>query len=188
MNLGKRIAKWIAVLLLVALAITLVSIVAATYAEANDDVLLSSKVYTERCEKIHWVADALRSLGFENGSALQKQALAQCGDYWHEQNALRKKALEAEKPKLEFWQNCQITAYEWDGSRCANGNYPTTGYTVACNSLPLGTKVYIEGIGYRTVEDRGASWHQYNWTDEYLGDVSACNAFGVQYHDVYLVK
>lgn len=187
-NIKKRISKWIALLLLVALAITLVSIVAATYAEANDDVLLSSKVYTERCEKIHWVADALRSLGFENGSALQKQALAQCGAYWHEQNALRKKALEAEKPKLEFWQNCQITAYEWDGTRCANGNDPTTGYTVACNSLPLGTKVYIEGIGYRTVEDRGASWHQYNWMDEYLGDVSACNAFGVQYHDVYLVK
>lgn len=102
MSLDKRIAKWIAVLLLVALAITLVSIVAATYAEANDDVLLSSKVYTERCEKIHWVADALRSLGFENGSALQKQALAQCGDYWHEQNALRKKALEAENPNWNF--------------------------------------------------------------------------------------
>lgn len=185
---NKTMKRVLSVFLLIVLMVTLTSIIFATHAEANDDVLLSSKVYTERCEKIHWVADALRSLGFENGSNLQKQALKQCGDYWHEQNNLRKKALEAEKPKLEFWQNCQITAYEWDGSRCANGNYPTTGYTVACNSLPLGTKVYIEGIGYRTVEDRGASWHQYNWTDEYLGDVSACNAFGVQYHDVYLVK
>ena len=184
----KNFKRLIATLLLAVLVITLISIVANTYAEANDDVLLSSKAYAERCEKIHWVADVLRSLGFENGSALQKQALKQMGDYWHEQHALYLKAKEAEKPKLEFWQNCQITAYEWDGSRCANGNYPTKGYTVACNSLPLGTKVYIEGIGYRTVEDRGASWHKYNWMDEYLGDVSACNAFGVQYHDVYLVK
>ena len=157
-------------------------------ANANDDVLLSSKVYAERCEKIHWVADALRSLGFEGGSKVQQSALKQMGDYWHEQHALYLKAKEAEKPKLEFWQNCQITAYEWDGTACANGNYPTTGYTVACNSLPLGTKVYIEGIGYRTVEDRGATWHQYNWMDEYLGDVSACEQFGVQYHDVYLVR
>lgn len=184
----KNFKRLVATLLLAVLAITLISIVAMTYAEANDDVLLSSKVYTERCEKIHWVADALRSLGFENGSALQKQALKQMGDYWHEQHALYLKAKEAEKPKLELWQNCQVTAYEWDGTACANGNYPTTGYTVACNSLPLGTRVYIEGIGERVVEDRGASWHKYNWMDEYLGDVSACNAFGVQYHDVYLVK
>lgn len=184
-----KLTKRSAVAILLVLAIILIGIVSLrTVAEANDDVLLASSVYSERCEKIHWVADALRSLGFPNGSDIQKAALAQCGHYWHEQHALYLKAKEAEKPKLEFWQNCQITAYEWDGTRCANGNYPTTGYTVACNSLPLGTKVYIEGIGYRTVEDRGASWHQYNWMDEYLGDVSACDAFGVQWHDVYLVK
>lgn len=188
MNLGKRIAKWIAVLLLVALAITLVSIVAATYAEANDDVLLSSKAYTERCEKIHWVADALRSLGFENGSALQKQALKQMGDYWHEQNELRKKAIEAEKPKLTFWSNCQITAYEATGNPCRNGEWPVVGYTAANNVLPSGTKIYIEGIGERTVHDTGADWHQANWVDVYMGDPAVCDAFGVQYHDVYLVE
>ena len=47
-----------------------------------------------------------------------------------------------------------ITGYTWTGDPCANGNYPTVGYTVACNSLPLGTVVYIEGIGTRVVEDR----------------------------------
>lgn len=190
MNLIKKknFKRLVATLLLAVLAITLISIVAMNYAEANDDVLLSSKVYAERCEKIHWVADALRSLGFENGSALQKQALKQMGDYWHEQHALYLKAKEAEKPKLEFWQNCQVTAYEHTGDPCANGRMPTKGYTVANNVLPLGTTVYIEGIGYRTVEDRGASWHQRNWFDEYLHDPSACEQFGVQYHDVYLVK
>ena len=82
----------------------------------------------------------------------------------------------------------QITAYEWDGSKCANGRYPTEGYTVACNSLPLGTRVYIEGIGERVVEDRGATWHSDSWMDLYLGDVSACNEFGVQYRNVYVIS
>ena len=82
----------------------------------------------------------------------------------------------------------QITAYEWDGTKCANGRYPTEGYTVACNSLPLGTRVYIEGIGERVVEDRGATWHSDSWMDLYLGDVSACNEFGVQYRNVYVIS
>lgn len=185
---NKTLKQWIAVVLLVVLAITLISIVAATHAEANDDVLLSSKVYAERCEKIHWVADALRSLGFQNGSKLQQQALSQCGAYWHEQNALRLKAVEAEKPKLEFWANCEITAYEWTGNPCRDGRYPEVGYTAANNVLPSGTKIYIEGIGYRTVHDTGATWHRSNWVDVYMGDKATCDALGVQWHDVYLVK
>lgn len=82
----------------------------------------------------------------------------------------------------------EITAYEWTGNPCANGNYPTEGYTVACNSLPFGTVVYIEGIGYRTVEDRGADWHSSTWIDLYLGDESACYSFGRQYLNVYIVE
>lgn len=82
----------------------------------------------------------------------------------------------------------EITAYEWTGNTCANGNYPTVGYTIACNALPIGTQVYIEGIGYRTVEDRGATWHSDNWLDLYLGDISSCYSFGRQYLEVYIVN
>lgn len=82
----------------------------------------------------------------------------------------------------------EVTAYEWTGNPCANGNYPTEGYTVACNSLPFGTVVYIEGIGYRTVEDRGAEWHSSTWIDLYLGDETACYSFGRQYLNVYIVE
>ena len=81
-----------------------------------------------------------------------------------------------------------LTAYEWTGAPCANGAFPTVGYTVACNSLPLGTRVYVEGIGERVVEDRGASWHSSNWMDIYLGDVSACDQFGVREADVYVLR
>lgn len=79
----------------------------------------------------------------------------------------------------------RITAYEWTGNPCANGNYPTEYYTVACNDLPLGTVVYIDGIGQRVVEDTGGGGS--GWMDLYLGDVSACYEWGVQYRDVYII-
>lgn len=181
----KNIRRGLALLILIAILTVTISANIAVNAEGT---LLSSEIYAERCEKIHWVADVLRSLGFENGSAVQQAALAQCGDYWHEQNNLRKKALEAEKPKLEFWASCEITAYEWTGNPCKNGEWPVVGYTAANNVLPNGTKIYIEGIGERTVHDTGATWHQANWVDVYMGDKATCDAFGVQQRDVYLVK
>ena len=82
--------------------------------------------------------------------------------------------------------NYQLTAYEWTGSPCANGNYPTEGYTVACNSLPLGTKIYIEGYGTYTVEDRGGMGS--NVIDIYLGDAGECVQFGRQNAQVYIVE
>lgn len=97
-------------------------------------------------------------------------------------------AEESPEEELEYLGTFEMTAYEWTGSPCANGNYPEVGYTVACNSLPLGTTVYIEGVGYRVVEDRGAEWHGSNWMDLYLGDVDSCYAWGVRSVDVYIVR
>lgn len=97
-------------------------------------------------------------------------------------------AEESPEEELEYLGTYEMTAYEWTGNPCANGNYPEVGYTVACNSLPLGTTVYIEGVGYRVVEDRGAEWHGSNWMDLYLGDVDSCYAWGVRSVDVYIVR
>ena len=97
-------------------------------------------------------------------------------------------AVVEEEAEMEFLGYFDMTAYEWTGNPCANGNYPTEGYTVACNSLPLGTEVYIEGVGYRVVEDRGAEWHSYNWMDLYLGDVASCYEWGVRTVAVYVVR
>ena len=97
-------------------------------------------------------------------------------------------AEESPEEELEYLGTFDMTAYEWTGSPCANGNYPTVGYTVACNSLPLGTTVYIEGVGYRVVEDRGAEWHGSNWMDLYLGDVDSCYEWGVRSVEVYIVR
>lgn len=78
-----------------------------------------------------------------------------------------------------------LTAYEWTGNLCANGNYPTCGYTAACNSLPLGTRIYIEGMGEYVIEDRGGMDNSV--IDIYMGDVETCLQFGVQYADVYII-
>lgn len=79
----------------------------------------------------------------------------------------------------------QLTAYEWTGNPCANGNYPTEGYTIASNTLPIGTRVYIEGIGERTVEDTGGM--SGNTIDIYMGDPGTCVQFGRQSGAVYII-
>lgn len=81
-----------------------------------------------------------------------------------------------------------MTAYTHTGLACANGEYPEVNYTVACNSLPLGTELYIEGIGFRTVEDRGPSNMPSAWLDVFMDGYSECVSFGEQYHRVWQIK
>lgn len=90
--------------------------------------------------------------------------------------------------QYEYAGNWMLTAYTHTGSACANGNYPTAGYTTACNSLPFGTEVFISGVGFRTVEDRGPGHLGSEWLDLFMDDYSSCVNFGIQYHDVYVVS
>ena len=78
-----------------------------------------------------------------------------------------------------------ITGYTATGSACANGNYPTSGYTCASNSLPMGTVIYIEGIGTRVVEDRGGMAS--NVIDVFVDSTSEAYAMTGSYN-VYLVE
>lgn len=81
----------------------------------------------------------------------------------------------------------RCTGYVATGNTCANGNYPTDGYTIASNSLPLGTKVYIEGIGERVVEDKGGM--SSNVIDIYIdGSTQDALNFGRQNADVYIIE
>lgn len=79
-----------------------------------------------------------------------------------------------------------LTAYEWTGKTCANGNYPTVGYTCASNYYPLGTRLWIEGIGERVVEDTGGMGM--NVVDIYMGDEETCIQFGVQEAQITVVE
>ena len=89
---------------------------------------------------------------------------------------------------LEFIGDWNITAYTWTGYQCANGNYPTDGYTIAHNSLPFGTRVYIQGLGTRVVEDRGPSSLGTRWCDLYMSSYNACVQWGSQNRRVYLIE
>lgn len=80
----------------------------------------------------------------------------------------------------------ELTAYEWTGNPCANGNYPTEGYTVASNYFPIGTRLYIEGLGEFVVEDTGGM--SSNVIDIYMGDVESCMQFGRQTAEVYVIE
>ena len=91
------------------------------------------------------------------------------------------------KEKMAYSGTWRVTAYAYTGSPCANGQYPTAGYTIAHNSLPFGTEVYIDGVGFRTVEDRGPAWLGEEWCDLYLGDTAECVQWGNQYREVWVV-
>lgn len=81
-----------------------------------------------------------------------------------------------------------VTAYTHSGFCCADGSYPEAGYTIACNSLEMGTKVFISGIGLRTVCDRGPSSMPDAWLDLFVDGYEEAVVFGEQRHDVWIIK
>lgn len=107
-----------------------------------------------------------------------------CSDYIQEEKIKIEK--KSSGSVGQYLGHYMITAYEWTGDPCANGRYPSEGYTVACNSLPLGTRIYIDGVGERVVEDRGGGGS--DWIDLYLGDPDDCWNWGVKYRDVWICE
>lgn len=67
----------------------------------------------------------------------------------------------------------------------ASGTKATPGRTIAMKGYPYGTRVYIEGVGYRTVEDTGG--FSYNSIDILCNNHTECYAI-TGYRKVYLVK
>lgn len=77
------------------------------------------------------------------------------------------------------------TGYVATGNPCANGNYPSVGYTIASNSLPMGTTVYIDGLGNRVVEDTGGMPNSV--IDVFVGSVDEAYAITGNY-EVYVYE
>lgn len=96
--------------------------------------------------------------------------------------------------QLRYLGSYRITGYD-TCSRCcgksdgitASGTQAAVGRTCAADkSLPFGTVLYIEGIGYRTVEDRGGAITG-GRIDVLCADHTACYAVTGTY-DVYIVE
>lgn len=101
------------------------------------------------------------------------------------------KYLSKSKPKesnKQYIGTYELTAYyNAYGNHTASGTWPTAGRTVAINGIPLGTRVYIEGIGERVVEDTGGMG--YGVVDVFYNTYNECVQFGRKYNrKVYILK
>jgi|GEM_PF-2824779 len=67
-----------------------------------------------------------------------------------------------------------LTGYTATGNKTASGTVPSAGRTVASNYFAMGTKLYIEGVGVRTVEDTGGMTD--NVIDVFMNSESECYA------------
>lgn len=98
----------------------------------------------------------------------------------------------APPPDMTYYANCLITGYDdckscngkWYGQPTASGTDYEAGRTVAHGSLPFGTEIYIEGLGYYIVEDRGVTGDH---VDVYCDTHADCYAI-TQHADVYIVN
>ena len=66
-----------------------------------------------------------------------------------------------------------------------SGTVATVGRTVAVNNLPFGTRIFIDGIGERVVEDQGSMSD--NVIDVLCENHEACYAI-TGWYDVYIIS
>jgi 3D (Asp-Asp-Asp) domain-containing protein len=79
----------------------------------------------------------------------------------------------------------RCTGYVATGNACASGVMPESGVTIASNSLPMGTRVYIEGIGERVVQDTGGMGN--GVIDVFVDSTSEAYALTGDY-EVYIIE
>ena len=111
---------------------------------------------------------------------------------------------ETETEPQEIWIEyndgnlCSVTAYclcrsccgkNWEKNVTASGVAPERYVTCANGKLPFGTKVYIDGIGYRIVQDRGSGVGK-NHFDIYCGvqNHEVAKQFGLKKRKVWIIK
>lgn len=89
-----------------------------------------------------------------------------------------------ETGSMKYLGALSSTAYTHTGNNMANGEKPYEG-AVACNLVPLGTKLYIEGYGYFVVKDRIGHGSQ---LDIFMDTYDESIQFGRRTLKVYVVN
>lgn len=110
---------------------------------------------------------------------------------------MRQTAKPISKSSKTYIGTCRTTGYDLCVKCCgkypgsfgygitASGTYALSGRTAAIKGYPYGTRLYIEGIGYRINEDTGG--FGYNHVDIYCNNHSAC-ASVTGYKGVYILR
>lgn len=82
--------------------------------------------------------------------------------------------------------SCPSCCGQWSGGPTASGTMPEEGRTIAADwgVLPAGTEIYLDGIGWRTVEDTGSGITG-DKLDLYMDSHEAALEFGVREIEVY---
>lgn len=78
---------------------------------------------------------------------------------------------------------CSICCGDYADGYTASGTLAASGRTVACEALPIGAEIMIDGTIY-TVEDTGV---QGEWVDIYFDTHEAAVQYGIHTKDIYLV-
>ena len=98
----------------------------------------------------------------------------------------QKKVAYIGKYKITYYCACKQCCGKDDGIT-ASGVKVQEGVTVAADTskLPFGTKIYIKGIGWRTVQDRGRNIKE-NRLDIYIPSHDSPMPYNVQNLDVWM--
>ena len=141
--------------------------------------------WTTRQTKVHEIAEIARSIGLPEDDPIIKRAQEIWMEDYNNPPA---------EPTKTYLGTYYITGYDTCYSCCgktdgitASGAYATVGRTIAAPSnLPFGTRLYIDGIGERVVEDRGGSISGQR-LDILCNNHSECYAV-TGYYDVYIIN
>lgn len=90
------------------------------------------------------------------------------------------------KFKITAYCSCEKCCGKWAKyNKTASGTTPEQGRTIAVykSQIPLGTEVYIDGLGTYVAEDTGSAIKE-NCIDLYFDDHNEALKFGVQYIEV----
>ena len=102
------------------------------------------------------------------------------------ENLKQNKLIYIGKYKITYYCACKQCCGK-DNGITASGAKVQEGVTVAADTskLPFDTKIYIKGIGWRTVQDRGGSIKG-NRLDIYISSHDDPKPYNVQYLDVWV--
>ena len=159
--------------------IVLLALMATAFCAADKNELIA------RQAKAHEMAETARSLGLGEDDPI----IVRAQELWWE----AQEQIEAIKePELRSIGTYKITGYDPYCSHCcgksngitASGTQAAAGRTIAMSGVPFGTKVYIEGLGYYIVEDRGV---KKGIIDVACSGHSACYAITGKYN-VFIVE